>query len=171
MGKVYLVEHVHTGEQFALKVLLAHVGANAKLVKRFKREAWLPARIKSEHVVRVFDVGKLETGQPYMVMELLEGEDLNAVLTREGRLPIETACDYLLQTCEALAEAHMAGIVHRDLKPANLFVTTRSDDSACIKVLDFGISKVAGDPHAITVTSTAAIVERNATSPISSRAS
>jgi len=93
-------------------------------------------------VARVSDVGTLESGSPYMVMEYLHGEDLAAWVRRNGAMAVPEAIEFLLQACEAIAEAHALGIVHRDLKPANLFVTRRVDGSACIKVLDFGISKL-----------------------------
>ena len=99
-------------------------------------------KIKSEHVARVTDVGELENGSPYMVMEYLDGSDLAVLLEQRGTLPIEQAVDFVLQTCEALADAHSLGIVHRDLKPANLFCIERSDGQLSIKVLDFGISKI-----------------------------
>src|SRR5580693_10326447 len=111
-------------------------------VARFEREARTAVKIKSEHVARVIDVGQLESGSPYMVMEYLEGEDLQGWLEKQGRLPIERAVDFVLQACEAIAEAHRLGIVHRDLKPANLFCIRRPDGRPSIKVLDFGISKI-----------------------------
>jgi serine/threonine-protein kinase len=158
MGVVVEAMHEELDQHVAVKLMAEHAAANVEWAARFQREARAAARIKSEHVVRVYDVGKLETGQPYMVMELLEGEDLGAVLERVGKLDVPLAVDYVLQACEALAEAHANGIVHRDLKPANLFVTSKSDGSACVKVLDFGISKVTGDMRGVTVTSTSAIV-------------
>jgi serine/threonine-protein kinase len=110
-------------------------------VARFAREARAAVQIHSEHVARVTDVGTLESGAPYMVMEYLQGSDLGEVLHARGPLPIPEAIGLLLQACEAIAEAHSLGIVHRDLKPANLFLTQRRDGSALVKVLDFGISK------------------------------
>src|SRR5262249_26556681 len=115
-------------------------------VARFLREARAAVRIKSEHVARVSDVGQLESGAPYMVMEYLEGGDLHRWLTQLGALPIEQAVEFVLQACEALAEAHVLGIVHRDLKPSNLFCVRRADGLLAIKVLDFGISKIVAGP-------------------------
>jgi serine/threonine-protein kinase len=92
----------------------------------------------------VFDVGTMDNGAPYMVMEYLEGDDLASVITKRGSLPVQEAVDYLLQACEALAEAHNAGVVHRDLKPANLFCARQPNGTSIIKVLDFGISKITG---------------------------
>jgi serine/threonine-protein kinase len=106
------------------------------------REARAAARIRSEHVAKVSDVGTLPDGTPYIVMEYLEGFDLADTLAQRGPLPADEAIELVLQACEALAEAHSLGIVHRDLKPANLFLTHRADGTPCIKVLDFGISKV-----------------------------
>src|SRR5262249_7967928 len=100
-------------------------------------------KIKSEHVARVSDVGTLETGAPYMVMEFLDGHDLSKLLETRGVFTIADAVDYVIQGCEAIAEAHSYGIVHRDLKPANLFLTRSKDGSPFVKVLDFGISKVS----------------------------
>jgi serine/threonine-protein kinase len=91
--------------------------------------------------VRIYDVGQMASGVPFMVMEYLRGRDLAAVLAEEGPLPVELAVEYAAQATMAISEAHEAGIIHRDLKPSNLFLTRRSDGSACIKVLDFGISK------------------------------
>jgi serine/threonine-protein kinase len=106
------------------------------------REARAAVKIKNEHVARVSDVGQLEGGAPYIVMEYLEGLDLAGWLEKHGALPVELAVDFVLQACEAIAEAHALGIVHRDLKPANLFRVQSSDGEPFIKVLDFGISKV-----------------------------
>jgi eukaryotic-like serine/threonine-protein kinase len=154
MGVVVAAWHQQLDQRVALKFLLSEVLADEDTVARFMREARASARLRSEHAAKVLDVGKLETGAPYIVMEYLEGRDLDATLESEGPLPIETAVDYVLQACEAVAEAHAAGIVHRDLKPANLFLTTRPDGSPCIKVLDFGISKKieAEDSRAMTRT-------------------
>src|SRR5262249_40515705 len=126
---------------------------------RFLREARAVVRIKSEHVARVADVAVTETGIPAMVMEYLEGSDLQVLLRGHGPLSMAVAGDYIPPACEAIAEAHMLGIVHRDIKPANLFLTLRADGSPCIKVLDFGISKVAlTDP----TTSDAAMAQTSA---------
>jgi serine/threonine protein kinase len=143
MGMVVSAMHIHLDERVAIKFLLPEALANPEAVARFGREARAAVKIKSEHVARVIDVGALETGAPYMVMELLRGRDLGQQLRETGALPLALAVEYVLQACEALAEAHAMGIVHRDLKPANLFLTMRADGSPCVKVLDFGISKVA----------------------------
>ena len=142
MGVVVAARHLQLGERVALKFLLT--STDESFVARFLREAQLAVRIKSEHVARVLDVATLDDGSPYMVMELLEGSDLDQLLRAEGIPPIDVALDYVLQACEAVAEAHSLGIVHRDLKPANLFLTRRSDGAPLVKVLDFGISKVVG---------------------------
>jgi serine/threonine-protein kinase len=146
MGVVVAAHHLQLDEKVALKFLLPDALKVPEYVGRFEREAKAAVKIKSEHVARVVDVGRLETGSPYMVMEYLEGGDLAGVLEKQGRLPIEQAVDFVLQACEAIAEAHSIGIVHRDLKPSNLFCTRRPDGQLSIKVLDFGISKVVGAP-------------------------
>jgi len=142
MGIVVGARHLHLGESVAIKFLLPAAMTNPQAVLRFSREARAAARIKSEHVGRVYDVGTLPGGAPYMVMEFLEGDDLSALLAKKGPLPFSTAVEYLVQACEAIAVAHAAGVVHRDLKPSNLFLTRGPDGSPCIKVIDFGISKV-----------------------------
>jgi eukaryotic-like serine/threonine-protein kinase len=142
MGVVVAATHLQLDERVALKFLLPDALANPEAVERFAREARAAVKIKSEHVARVSDVGTLESGSPYMVMEYLHGEDLAAWVRRNGAMAVPEAIEFLLQACEAIAEAHALGIVHRDLKPANLFVTRRVDGSPCIKVLDFGISKL-----------------------------
>jgi len=125
----------------ALKVLLPTLAKNSEMVLRFMREARSAARLKSEHVARVFDVGMLESGEPYMVMEFLEGCDLGVVLDGRGAVPVQEAVEYVVQACEGIGEAHAMGIVHRDLKPENLFLARRADGVSRIKVLDFGIAK------------------------------
>jgi serine/threonine-protein kinase len=144
MGVVAAAYHLHLEQRVALKLMLPHALASGESVTRFLREARAAARITSEHVARVFDVGTLETGAPYIAMEYLEGSDLSQLLASRGRLPVEEAIEYLLQACEALAEAHRVGIVHRDLKPGNLYLAQRLDGQRLIKVLDFGISKMSG---------------------------
>jgi serine/threonine-protein kinase len=146
MGVVVSALHVQLEERVAIKFLLPQALTNPDAVARFGREARAAVKIKSEHVARVTDVGVLESGAPYMVMEFLHGRDLAAVVHEGGPLPVPVAVEYVLQACEALAEAHALGIVHRDLKPANLFLTLRADGTPSVKVLDFGISKVTA-PH------------------------
>ncbi len=142
MGLVVAATHLQLGQLVAIKFLFQP--GNREVVARFLREARAAVRLRSEHVARVIDVGELENGAPYMVMEHLRGSDLSDQIRAHGALPMTTAVDYVLQTCEAMAEAHSAGIIHRDLKPANLFLTTTPDGTKSVKVLDFGISKVGG---------------------------
>jgi eukaryotic-like serine/threonine-protein kinase len=147
LGLVVKAKHLQLDAPVAIKHLKPSDIARQDVVERFLREARLAARIKNEHAVKVQDVDTLESGVPYMVMEYLEGRDLNQ-LVLESPLPLERALDYLLQACEALAEAHAVGIVHRDLKPANLFLTTRPGGASLVKVLDFGISRLSTDRKA-----------------------
>lgn len=158
MGVVVQAVHLQLDQRVAIKFLLG--GALQKeAVVRFAREARAAVRIKSEHVAQVLDVGSLEDGTPYMVMEYLEGCDLSAYVERRGALPIPEAVEIVLQACEALADAHLLGIVHRDLKPANLFMTLRRDGSRCVKLLDFGISKVHDpDRGTLDMTKTATVM-------------
>ena len=123
MGVVVAAMHVHLGERVALKFLKPELANNQEVVARFLREAQSAVRIKGEHIARVSDVGTLETGAPYMVMEYLIGSDLGVFLEQRGKLDVAQAVDCVIQACEALAEAHALGIVHRDLKPSNLFLT------------------------------------------------
>ncbi|MDI1451748.1 serine/threonine-protein kinase [Polyangium sp. 6x1] len=141
MGAVVAAEHTDLEQRVAIKFMLEAAAKNEVGKKRFLREAQAATKLRSEHVTRMLDFGTLDDGVPYLVMELLEGEDLDARIRAAGKLPIEEACEIVLQACEALAEAHGRGIVHRDIKPANLFVTRRSDGSPAVKVLDFGIAK------------------------------
>lgn len=144
MGVVIAAWHVELGKRVAMKVIHPEAMGVADAAERFRREARAAANIHSEHAAKVFDVGTLPSGEPYMVMEFLEGHDLAQELSLRGQLPIDEAAGYLLQTIEAVAEAHVGGIAHRDLKPANLFLCHRPDGSRFVKVLDFGISKPIG---------------------------
>lgn len=143
MSVVYRATHLHLDQLVAIKVLSAAALVMPEYVARLKREARAASRIRSEHVVRIFDIGELSTnGIPYLVMEHLVGADLAGVLAKRGPLPLHFAVECVLQACEALAEAHALGIIHRDLKPANLFLIEGVDGSPCVKVLDFGISRM-----------------------------
>ncbi|HZO12010.1 MAG TPA: serine/threonine-protein kinase, partial [Polyangiaceae bacterium] len=144
MGVVIEAWHVRFDEQVALKVLLPDAAANEETRLRFEREARAAFKIKSEHVARVLDVGTLSQGAPFMVMEYLDGQDLADLLGKGHRFEIRDAVDHTLQACAGVAAAHAIGIVHRDLKPENLFLVNQRDGTPCIKVLDFGISKVTG---------------------------
>jgi len=139
MGVVFAATHIHLEQRVALKFLHAH-SQTPETVERFYREARAAVKIQSEHVARVLDIGDLDGG-PYIVMEYLEGDDLENVVKNAGPLPVDDAVRYLLQTCEALAEVHALGMVHRDIKPANLFLAARADGTPIVKLLDFGISK------------------------------
>jgi eukaryotic-like serine/threonine-protein kinase len=158
MGVVLEATHLQLEERVAMKFLLPEYARHPEASARFLREARAAVKIRSEHVARVMDVGTLEDGTPYMVMECLTGGDLSALLKAHGPLPIVDAVDYVLQACEALAEAHKAGIVHRDLKPANLFVTQRSDRTPLVKLLDFGISKVKTPGSDFSMTKTSSLM-------------
>ena len=144
MGIVVAAHHVQLDTKVAIKLLLPELLGNAEAVTRFDREAKAVARMTSEHVARILDVGTLENGVPYMVMEYLDGEDLAERIERKGPLEIEQAVEFVLHACVAVAEAHGLGVVHRDLKPANLFCIKCPDGQLSIKVLDFGISKITG---------------------------
>jgi serine/threonine-protein kinase len=141
MGVVAECVHLALNERVAIKMLRQDVLGDQDAVSRFIREAQAAVKLKSEYVARVSDVGTSDNGTPYMVMEYLEGHDLGELLKQRGVLPVQWAVELMLQTAEALCEAHSLGIVHRDIKPTNLFVTWRPDGTALIKVLDFGISK------------------------------
>ncbi len=143
MGVVVSATHLQLEEKVAIKLLYGAGAHDTDIVARFLREGKAVIKIRSEHAVKVHDVGKLENGAPYLVMEHLDGSDLSTVIGERGAVSLADAVDYVLQACEAIAEAHALGIVHRDLKPANLFLTQRADGSPCVKVLDFGISKAA----------------------------
>jgi serine/threonine-protein kinase len=153
MGVVFAATQLGLDRPVAMKFLLPAAAKDPDVVVRFSREAKAVAKIHSEHVVRVLDTGVLPAGVPFMVMEYLEGGDLAQRLANERRIPLPEIAGYLLEACEALAEAHAAGIVHRDLKPANLFLARRPDHTTRVKLLDFGISKApVGSAGGITST-------------------
>src|ERR1700690_3412638 len=144
MGIVFAATHVDLHCDVAIKVIRQELNQQPELIARLMLEARAAAQIRSEHVCRVLDVARLDTGTPYVVMEYLDGKNLASVLDAKGRLPERLSVDYVLQACEAVAEAHRAGVVHRDLKPENLFLAEFPDGRRAIKVLDFGISKATG---------------------------
>lgn len=140
MGVVVAARHLDLEERVAIKFLVGEPSDDA--VARFTREARAAVKVKGEHLCRVFDFGRLDSGEPYIVMEYLEGVDLAQKLEAEGPQPVAQVARWLVEICDALASAHSLGIVHRDLKPANVFLAKRSDGSTVAKVLDFGISKL-----------------------------
>ncbi|NUQ78506.1 MAG: serine/threonine protein kinase [Polyangiaceae bacterium] len=142
MGVVLAARHIELDDRVAIKLLLPEMLAEEGVVERFLQEARAVRKIKSEHVAHVFDVGRLDDGTPYIIMEYLEGRDLARLRGDRGTFEVEEVVEYVLQALEAVAEAHANGIIHRDLKPANLFLTRRSDGAPLIKVLDFGTSKM-----------------------------
>ena len=155
MGVVYLVEHVHTGQELALKVLSFGSSLTPSAIERFKREARAPARIKSDNVVNVTDADVLPElgGMPFFVMERLRGRDLEAEVVERGRFTAREVIDLLSQAARALDRSHALGLIHRDLKPENLFLHVRDDGSTCLKVLDFGISKMVDDEDGVKAAS------------------
>jgi serine/threonine-protein kinase len=142
MGIVVQVTHVENGGRYALKFLRPSVARDSAAATRFLREAKAGRRIASPHVVTIADVGELDSGAPFLVMEYLEGTSLDKRLAAGARLPLAEACDLALQVAEGLASAHAMGVVHRDIKPANLFLNQGSDGSEVLKIVDFGISKI-----------------------------
>lgn len=157
MGAVFAATNILLGQRVALKLLLPEMCAQPAILERFVREARASAQLRGDHVCRVSDVGTLENGAPYIVMEMLEGRDLSSVLASTGPLRSDVLCDYVLQACLGVAEAHALGIVHRDLKPANLFLAQRPDGTTLVKVLDFGIAKAPGGQQ-FDLTQTAAVM-------------
>lgn len=160
MGVVMAAVHEQLGHRVALKFLSRAGARNRETLARFALEAKAAAMMRSEHATRILDIGRLGNDEPYMVLEMLEGCDLGALMRKHGPLTIADAVTYVLEACEAIAEAHALGIVHRDLKPDNLFLSIRPDGTQIVKVMDFGISKFSSpfdDQHgpvpALTTTS------------------
>jgi serine/threonine-protein kinase len=152
-GQVVSARSVADGERVAIKILLPELTRDQEAEIRFLREAQAAARLESPHTARVLDVRRLKTGAPYLVMELLDGMDLESYLQQKGPLSIDEAVALVAQACDALTEAHALGIVHRDLKLANMFLVKRPDGAGTLKILDFGIAKVDGhDPAQVALT-------------------
>ena len=148
MGLLVQATHLRLRQPVALKILLPHAAQDAGTVQRFLREARAAVQLRGEHIARVLDVGALDTGTPYMVLEYLEGIDLDRF--PRDQLTIGSLIDLTLQACEALAEAHALGIVHRDIKPSNFFITRDPGGTLFLKLLDFGISKTPGATGKLT---------------------
>jgi len=144
MGVVVQATHAHLAQKVAIKFMLPKALENEEAVQRFLLEARSAAALKSEHVARVLDVGTLETGAPYIVMEFLQGITLDHYLEQGNTLSIEEAVEYTVHACEAVAEAHSHKIAHRDIKLSNLFLTVANDKRPMVKVIDFGLSKTLG---------------------------
>ncbi|MDB5212633.1 MAG: Serine/threonine-protein kinase pkn3 [Myxococcaceae bacterium] len=142
MGVVVAATHVELEQRVAIKFLRE---VSPEALARFQREARMLVRLKSPHVARVIDVGAMDDDTPYIVMEHLDGSDLATIASERKKLPVEETVDYILQACEAVAEAHALGMVHRDLKPANLFLARGPGGTTTVKVLDFGVSKILDD--------------------------
>ncbi|HEU4734648.1 MAG TPA: protein kinase [Kofleriaceae bacterium] len=153
MGNVVRASHLYLHQPVAIKILLPQMAESDSTKQRFLREAQATVRLKSEHIARVMDVGTVE-GVPFMVMEFLEGNDLNQILRHHGPQIPAIVVDLMLQACEGIAEAHALGIVHRDIKPSNFFITRRPDGSMLLKILDFGISKTPVGYDELTGTQT-----------------
>lgn len=150
MGVVFEARHIRLGQRVAIKVLGAALREYPELVERFEREARAAGALTSTHAVRVFDIDATEDGTPFIVMELLAGRDLSTIVERDGPQPVSRAVRWLIEACDAIAEAHRLGIIHRDLKPSNLFLSD-VDGRQLVKVLDFGIAKrVSTQETAIT---------------------
>src|SRR6187549_3006327 len=148
MGAVYLARHVSLGQEVAIKFIHPELVSSEEVRRRFETEAKASARIKSRHAVSVIDHGVTEAGQPYIVMERLDGQSLEQAMKERGRLPFEEVVLIVMQVARALEQAHAAGIVHRDLKPDNIFLATDVEGDRqgyTVKVLDFGIAKVVQD--------------------------
>lgn len=154
MGVVVEARHVHLDQRVAIKFLRGPQADDANNVMRFQREARAAAKVKSDHVAQIYDVGMLDDGTRYLVMEYLEGCDLADEIARNGRLPVEHACGIAVQLLDAISRAHEVGIVHRDLKPENIFLVHQADGSRRVKVVDFGISKLDDTKGALKLTGT-----------------
>jgi serine/threonine protein kinase len=144
MGQVLLAEERASGRHVAVKLIRRRFGQIPDLVARFHEEARAASQTGHPHIVEVLDFGQSQDGRPFMVMELLQGENLHELLHRKGRLPQETAISVTLQICDALGAAHIRGVIHRDLKPANVFLVRQEGKRTCVKLLDFGLAKLIG---------------------------
>jgi eukaryotic-like serine/threonine-protein kinase len=158
MGVVYEAQHMLVRRRFAVKFLRPHLVEQRESLARFQREAQAAGALESENLTAAVDFGIGADGSPFIVMEYLVGESLQALLAREGRLPVERATDLVAQACRGIHAAHASGIIHRDLKPQNLFVCRREDGTDLLKVLDFGIAKLELVDKGNTATRTGAVL-------------
>jgi serine/threonine protein kinase len=158
MGAVFQATNAAIGKRVALKFLGAETSKDGDAATRFQREAEAASLAESPHIVQIFDSGRSEQGLPFLVMELLTGEDLRARLRRETRLDVEAAVRVGVQVLKALRQAHAAGIVHRDLKPDNVFLCRRDDEPSFVKIVDFGISKLSQHAGVDTLTHKGAVL-------------
>jgi serine/threonine protein kinase len=164
MGSVYEAQNVAIGKRVALKFVIMEKGADSATLARFHREARAISSIESAHIVQVFDTDETREGEPFLVMELLQGESLGERIRKQGRLSVAEAVGVVIQALRGLRRAHAAGIVHRDLKPENLLLVKGEDDMTHVKIVDFGLSKVietlgASSPDTnITITQEGAMV-------------
>jgi serine/threonine-protein kinase len=152
MGSVFQATNLAIGKRVALKFLNRDAARDPDATERFQREALAASVVESSHIIQIFDSGTSEDGLPFLVMELLGGEDLRARLVREGRLSVEAAAAVAVQVLRALVRAHAGGIVHRDLKPDNVFLCERDDASLYVKIVDFGVSKLSRSAALDTLT-------------------
>ena len=150
MGAVYESTHLRLNKRVAIKVMARDLASNEEALARFRREAEVTSRLGHPHLVNVMDFGATDSGEPYLVMEYLDGEDLDHRIRNLGRLPLETAVEITRQVASALAAAHDEGIVHRDLKPANIYLVKVKGEADFVKVLDFGISKIKASRTKLT---------------------
>jgi serine/threonine-protein kinase len=141
MGSVYLASHVGLGRDVAIKFLHAELVSRDDAVGRFNREAQAAAAIRHKNIIEVFDIGVSPQGEPFLVMEYLEGESLAGLLKRAGPLHLGAACAVMEPALQALQAAHRKGIIHRDLKPDNIFLAYQQGEPPVVKIIDFGISK------------------------------
>jgi tRNA A-37 threonylcarbamoyl transferase component Bud32 len=149
MGEVYAGEHRKTKRRVAIKLLHPHLAEDETVLKRFQREAEVTGRLGSEHIVEIIDVDS-DDGQPFLVLELMEGESLSARIASRGLLELAEARAIVEQLARGLQVAHEAGVVHRDLKPENVFLCRHADGRLLVKILDFGVSKIRGNATQIT---------------------
>jgi eukaryotic-like serine/threonine-protein kinase len=158
MGAVYEGRHVIVNKRVAIKMLHAEFATNEEVLKRFYREAQAAAAIGHKNIIDIMDVGVTPENEPFIVMEYLEGEDLESMLARTGPISLEAACGILEPALQALNAAHAKGIVHRDLKPANIFLVRNEGGAPTVKLIDFGISKICGAEGATKLTQTGSLI-------------
>jgi len=158
-GTVYLAEDLETRQFFAIKILLPWTKGNSRMQHRLRREAKLTQMLRSPYAIRIHNLGETKQGDLYIVMEYLRGQELNELLKNEGKLPADRVSSIARQILEALGEAHALGVIHRDLKPHNIFLCNDAQRRDIVKVLDFGIAKVAGKEDGSGLTETTRLTD------------